>query len=781
MLKTHLTFIIRNLWKHKFYTLLNLTGLTIGIASAVIIFSYVHQQLQYDRFHVNHENIYRIITGNIGEESAWRGTPRPLGPALVREYPDFRESIRVDDLDLLVRAGEQSFHERKILAVDPSFFEMFSFQLLAGNPGTLLQSPDEVVLTQSSAAKYFGDENPIGQTLLVDEKREYRITGIVADPPVESHLQFSMLLQYEQHTRDHEGSWGSFNFSTYILGSTNVTQASLTDHLKSFIVRAPNGESRSFEYLNLQPLTDIHFQYIRGNYEPVYEYKFIYLLISVAVVILLIAAINYVNLSTALAPLRSREIGIKKVLGSGRGQLVRQFLAESFLQVALSLALVIGLLEFFLPWLNSFLQIQLDIRYFSGSTLQIFAGIFLIMGLMAGMYPAFFLSKYTPVDSLKSAIRSRGRSQSRNVLVTFQFSVAIFLIAGTLILQQQLHFMKNTDIGLDKEQIVNVALHTSRVWKQSEALKNELLQNPNILQASANSYSPGNSNWHQGVSWEGQTEDERTSMFIISGDKDFFHTFDIGILQGEEQIRNFTFDSRPAYVINRAGLEQIGWDNAVSKRFSIFGDLNQQLLGVMENFNFRSLHHQVQPMVYMIISGGQQISVKMTGNDIQGTLHFIEDTFRRFAPGLPFEYSFFDEAYEQLYRSETESARAILFFTILSIIIAAIGLLGLSSFVVMQRTREIGIRKVLGATSPNIVLLVTREFTVYVLIAMAIAIPAGYWALNSWLQNFAYHVSLSWWVFGLAGLAALLIAVLTVSSQALKAALLNPTETLRYE
>ena len=781
MLKNYFKIALRKIARQKMNTFITVGGLAIGIASAVFIFSFILNELSYDRFNKNQENIFRVVTGNIGEPDAWAGTPAPLGPTLRNSLPEVKEFVRMNLIESFVRADNKSFHEKKVLCADPSLFKVFSFQVIEGNVNNLLSDPNSVVISESTAIKYFGDKNPLGQILMLDEGNKYHVTGVFADVPKNSHLQFDMVLQFEKVFKSSLQSWGMYNYSTYLLTNSNIDEQVLLDKIRNVTVEF-RGQKNKLEGFNLQRLTEIHFQYIRGNYEPVYETQYIYILGSIAFFLLLLVCINYINMMTALAPTRAKEVGIKKVVGSDRYRLVSQLLAESFLHIFIAVAVAISLLEATTPLMNSILGEKVTINLLSAPVLLAFLGIILIVGILSAIYPALLISNYKPALILKGVLPGKKKSILRNVLVVLQFSIAIFFIISTLTSLRQLDLLKNKNLGMNKELIVNVSLPSKSLQNKSQELKNEFLKYSNILKASVNTFQMGDVNWHQSVYWEGQTDKEKTAMYIIAVDKDFFETYNIPFIQGEETTYNFASDSIFGFVLNQSALKEIGWQHAVGKNFGFFSDISKETaLGVVNDFNFRSLHHEIEPCVMFIYNMGNQISVKISSHDIPATLKYLETTFERFAPGVPFEYNFVDNAYYQLYNTERISSNAVLFFAILSIFIASMGLFGLVSFMVVQRTKEIGIRKVLGASVSQTMSLLLKEFVALVVLANIIIWPLAYYFMNKWLQDFAYRINMSWWVFALSGGIALLIALATVGFRAIKAATANPVKSLRYE
>lgn len=781
MLKNYLKISFRKIARQKLNSFITVGGLAVGIASAVFIFSFILNELSYDHFNKNQANIYRVILGNIGEPDAWAGTPAPLGPVLKNALPEIKEFVRMNLTESFVRADNESFHEKKVLYADPSLFSTFSFPVIKGDKNNLLTDPNSIVISKSAAKKYFGDKNPLGCMMKLNDKNEYHVTGVFADVPENSHLQFNMVLQFEKAYENNLKSWNTYNYITYLLTNSNIDKQALVHKVKNVVVEA-GGKEGKLDKFNLQQLSEIHFQYIRGNYEQVYDMEYIYILGSIAFFLLLLACINYINMTTAIAPTRAKEVGIKKVVGSDRYRLISQLLTESYLHIFIAVAISILLLGFAAPLMSDILGEKISIDYLSAPILFAFLGIILFVGILSGIYPALLISNYKPALILKGDLPGKKKSMVRNVLVVLQFCIAVFFIIGTLTSLQQLSLLKNKDLGMKKDLVVNVSLPSKNIQEKGKELKNEFLKYSNILNASVNTFQMGDVNWHQSVYWEGQTDKENTAMYIIGADKDFFATYGIPFVEGKETLQNFTAGGRYGFVLNQSALKEAGWENAVGKSFGFFSDLSKETaLGVVKDFNFRSLHHKIEPCIVFIYSIGNQISVKITNHDIPATLSYLETTFEKFAPGIPFEYSFVDDAYYQLYNAERISSNAVLFFAILSILIASMGLLGLVSFMVIQRTKEIGIRKVLGASASQTTNLILKEFVVLVVLANIIIYPIAYYFMNKWLQDFAYRIDINVWTFVIAGIVSLLITLTTVSFQAIKAATANPIESLRHE
>ncbi len=785
MLKNYLKIALRNIKRHKGYSLINIVGLAIGMACCILILLWVQDELSFDRFHENADDIYRVLQDiNFTDHSTtWTITQGPLGPSLKEDFPEIIDATRITDRGFRLTYDDKSYDERVGMA-DGSILKMFTFPLVKGDPVTALSDPLSIVLTEVMAAKYFGDEDPIGKTIKADNKWDFQVTGVMKNVPRNSHLQFDFLIPFIfgrelNYTVDH---WGNSSFRTYVQLPKGVPAQDVIQKISGYLFEKPTIEKDA--RLNLQPLTRIHL-YSNYEYDSAHgDITYVMLFSIIAFFILLIACVNFMNLATARSANRAKEIGMRKVAGAHKADIIRQFYGESILLAFIALLLATILVWLLLPAFNNLAakELSLDI---SGN-LSILLGLLCIAmmtGIISGSYPAFFLSTFQPVMALKRFRLSGSKgSVFRKTLVVFQFSLTILLIICTIGVYNQLDYMRNRKLGYDKEHMIYFGMRGD-IREKFETVKNELLQNPNILGVTASSNVPtygyyfSNSLWR----WEGQNPDEEILMRGVLIDLDYFKTFGMEIAEGRSFSKEFPTDTTEAIMVNEEAVKVMGMESPIGKRLSL-QDRNLKIIGVVKNYHFRPLRQEIEPLILLYYpSYCRVLFARLKSDEIPQTIGYIEDVWKRFAPGLPFNYNFLDEALDRLYRSEQRIGTLFRYFSILAILISCLGLLGLASFMAEQRTKEIGIRKVLGATVSNIVRLLSKEFTKWVIVANLFAWPVAYFALNKWLQTYAYKTNIALLSFILSGALALLIALVTVSYQSIKAALANPVDSLRYE
>jgi putative ABC transport system permease protein len=785
MLKNYLKIALRNIKRHKGYSLINIVGLAVGMACCILILLWVQDELSYDRFHENADDIYRVIQNiNFADHSTtWTITQGPLGPSLKEDFPEIINATRITDRGFRLTYDDKSYDEEVGMA-DGSLFEMFTFPLVKGDPATALSDPSSIVLTEEMAEKYFGDEDPIGKTIKADNQWDFQVTGVMRDVPRNSHLQFDFLIPFIfgrelNYTVDH---WGNSSFRTYVQLPKGAPVQEVISKISGYLIEKPTIEKDA--RLNLQPLTRIHL-YSNYEYDSVHgDITYVTLFSIIAFFILLIACINFMNLATARSGNRAKEIGMRKVAGAHKVDIIRQFYGESILLAFIALLLAVVFVWLLLPVFNNLAAKELSLNI--TGNLSILMGLLciaILSGIISGSYPAFFLSAFQPVMVLKG-FRLSGLKGSifRKTLVIFQFSLTILLIICTIGVYNQLDYMRNRKLGYDKEHMIYLRMRGD-IREKFDSVKNELLQNPNILGVTASSNVPtsgyyfSNSLWR----WDGQNPDEEILMRAVLVDFDYFKTFGMEIAEGRSFSKEFPTDATEAIMVNEEAVKAMGMESPLGKRLSLQDD-NFKIIGVVKNYHFRSLRQEIGPLILLYYPKYCRVLfAKLKSDQTPQTIGYIEDIWKRFAPGYPFNYRFLDEALDRLYRSEQRIGTLFRYFSILAILISCLGLLGLASFMAEQRTKEIGIRKVLGATAPNIVALLSKEFTKWVIVANIIAWPVAYFALNKWLQSYAYKTNVAFWSFILSGVIALLIALLTVSYQSIKAALANPVDSLRYE
>jgi putative ABC transport system permease protein len=786
MIKNHIKVALRNTIRHKGYSFINIAGLAIGMACCIVLFLYIQNELSFDRFHKNSDRIYRVISQNEGDGkvSQFAKTPAPLAPALVNDFPEIERTVRLGKNGFFVTFQNKRFNETIIFA-DPEIFSVFSFPLTAGDPKTALTDPHSLVISEKAAEKYFGKEDPLGKVLRLESWQDFKITGILKNIPENSHLKFDFLGRFEDYAARDFDQWGISNYYTYVLVSNTFSQKAYKEKLPAFIEKYVGSDAR-YVYKRrfpLQAMTRIHLHSsLRGEISPNNDIRNITIFSIIALFILLIACFNYMNLSTARYTIRTKEVGLRKVIGATKIQLVRQFMGETFVLTFISLFLTLGLAELFLPLFKHLSGKDLMLDWFHNPILILFVAVILLfVSIVSGIYPSFFISGFQPSRALKGQVRTKSHVPLlRQALVISQFAVSITFIITTTLIISQLNYMKNKKLGFEKEHIVVIPLQDSEVLKNVENMKRELSSNPSVLSVCASSYFPGRRLWYQNYWYEGAPDNTYPMMHWIAVDYDFIDTFQIEILEGRNFSREFHGDSRNSYLLNETAVREIGWESPIGKQFGIIE--RGPVIGVVKDFHFFSLHQKIEPLALLIYPEGlDYLVVRISPDAVPDTLAFLGRTWNEFSGTQPFEYSFLDEDYDNLYKAETRLTKIFGYVTLLSIFIACLGLFGLASFMIERKTKEIGIRKVLGASVSNLFLTLSREFVKCVLVANIIAWPLGYFIMSQWLQNFAYRISIGVWVFLAAMGAALFIALLTVSYQTIRAAVADPVNVLRYE
>jgi len=790
MFKNYLKTALRNLIKNKVYSLITVSGLVIGMTCFIIISLFIRYELSYDSFHRKAGRIYRL--GQFEEGKPFSGAPASLGPAFVRDFKEVVDCVRISEtsynvLKINIRYGQKSFYESRFFMADPSIFNVFTFPLLKGDPGTVLSDPNSVVITEAMAKKYFGNEEPLGKTLIYDNRFSFTVSGVAEEVPLNSHFHFDFLVSFENLGRflgdSYLTNWSASNFVTYFLLEENASHEVLLQKAVSNAKKYPLRETY-FKRLFLEPLREIHLAANRKDFEPAFDKKYIYLIGSAGLIILFIACINFINLSTARSAKRAKEVSLRKVVGAKRSQLVKQFLSESLLMslIALTGALILSVIV--LHWVNSLAGSKIEFSYFSIDLIIILTVTFLIVGIASGSYPALIVSAFQPATVLKGAGRAGKNSPfMRKLLVVLQFTMSVILIIGTLIMRDQIEYLKNKELGWNRKHVFNIQIYEEEVRRNYEVLKSEFLKLPGVTGTSASVFRPNKLRFRHGARWEGKRGNETTWVWVLYVDHDFIKTFDIDIIDGRDFSRDISTDEKGPYILNEAAVKKIGRESPLGKKFTAFGDEGiGPIIGVVRDFHFRSLHHGIEPiLLYINPERFEFLSVRINSVNLSETLDNIENIWEEVLPGKPFNYYFIGEDYDNLYRSETVMSRVIGCFTMLSIFIACLGLLGLAAFMAEQRTKEIGIRKVLGASVSSVILMLSKQYLKWVVIANLIAWPLAYFIVDSWLQNFTYRISVSIWTFFLSGILSMVITFLTVSYQLARAAKTNPVETLQYE
>jgi putative ABC transport system permease protein len=799
MFKNYMKIAVRNLLKHKAYSFINILGLAVGIAASVLIFLYVRDESSFDRFHAKADRIYRVTAdwSNKGDSRIHQlGTPSVLARTIRDKYPQAESVTQLCGPlgDIFLKYRDNNLKETDVYLAEPSFFEIFTFPLASGDARTALKDPNTVVLSQALAAKLFGKEDALGKTVQIQvmgAEKPYLITGVAENVPLNSHFRFELLVSMTSYFKGNETGWTSNNFSTYLLLRNGVTQKLMEDKLVELeMTYLAAGRPHQPWIWTLEPITRIHLDsdLATGN-QPNGSAAYVKLFGLVAVLVLLIAGINFVNLSTARSAKRAREVGIRKTVGSLRSQLIGQFLGESILLSFLSLFLAVGIIQLALPFYRNLTGKALALPYF-GNPLVIPAllGLALAVGFLAGLYPAFFLSSFKNADVLKgSPLAGKGRRPLllRHGLVVFQFAMSVLLILGSLVISGQLEFIKNRRLGFDKDQTLIV--HNAEVLgTQIDSYKEKLKQNSAVLGVTAARSIPGQGTVNWGIGMEGVGRERPLNMNFLSCDQDFVDVLNIKMAQGRFLSRDFSSDNQ-AVVINKKAAEYLGVPDPIGKKLQIWSTRKAYtIIGIMDNVHFESLHRDVRPMGYLLpeaINSTRRpyLFVKVNTPKMTELLPYLRKSWDSLSPGLPFEFGFLDERVNSLYENDIRAGKIVSLFSFLAIFVSCLGLFGLAAFVTEQRTKEIGIRKVLGAKLSNIIWILTGQFLKWVVVATLLAWPVGYWMAGRWLQGFAFRTPLSVGVFLSSGLAAVAIAVFSVSSQVIKAAQTDPAKSLKYE
>ncbi|MCE7053107.1 ABC transporter permease [Algoriphagus sp. AGSA1] len=804
MWKNYLKIAYRNLLKKKVYSFINIIGLGIGMACCVLIFMFVQDELSYDTYHEKGDRIFRVIHGAAQENvepdlsTFWVWGNAPIGPALQLDFPEIEKVVQFSGrADILFTVGEETQQEDGVFFMDSTVFDVFSWELLEGDPKTALVAPFSVVLTESTARKYFGNEEALGKTMKGSEAAgrsnpgDYTVTGIMKDLPSNSHFKFNTLLSlstFKQSRPDVFDAWGYVDTYTYFLVNDQFDKANFDARVPDFIERR-NGDNGYGYTIAIEPLKNV---YLRtdalrqpgdtGSLSNIYVFSIIGLFI------LAIAMINFMNLSTARSMERAKEVGIRKSIGADRRSLIFQFLGESLIIVVLAAVVGIILTTIAMPLMNDMTGKVFEIsRIVNWQTIPAFLVIMLVIGLLAGSYPALVLSGFRPVMILKGINKSDARGVNfRKGLVVFQFSLSIALIAGTIIVYTQMSHLLDKDMGFDKEHMVVVDYnYDEQVNNVSSSLESELEKNPAILSVAFSRSVPGSHFPNAYTTLEtldGEMVGQAQPVFQVG--LDFIDHYGLELVAGRSYSRDYPSDSTSALVINEAAARQYGYSNPadiIGKKFDQWGRAGE-VIGVVKDFNYISLHNTVEALTLPFEAyASRYMSLKVTGEDLPATLSQIEGVWKQLAPHRPFIYSFLDEDFNKQYESDFRFRQIFTAFSVLAILIACLGLLGLATYTAEQRTKEIGIRKVLGANIGSIVGLLSKDFIKLVLIAIVIATPLAWYAMNKWLEGFAYQVSIHWWIFLVSGVLAVIVALVTISFQSVKAALMNPVNSLKSE
>jgi putative ABC transport system permease protein len=811
MLFNYIKIALRNLLKYKSFSIINIMGLAVGVAGCILIMLFVLSELSYDRYHKKADRIYRVgLDAIVGSnEVAGAVTPPVMAETLVRDFPEVIAATRIYQIgmgsDRTVRYNEKTFKEERWCAVDSNFFEVFTFTFVHGNPGEALNKPNTVVITRSMANKYFGNEDPLEKFISADNDN-YLVTGVIEDMPQNSHFHFDFLSSFCTYEASRRTEWLNNNLFTYFLVEKGISRENLAEKVNGMVktyvgpeletalgipFEKAFGDNGYYKFF-IQPLLEIHlFSDYDYELEPGGNITYVYLFSIIAFGILILACINFMNLSTARSVNRSKEVGIRKTLGSSFQQLVKQFISETILLSLLAVIIALILVMLLLPYFNILSDKNLTIDLLGQAwIIPVLILLPVIVGTIAGIYPAFVLSSFNPVSVLKANnyISPKGGKILRSGLVVFQFSVSIVLIVGTMVVYNQLEYIQNKNLGFNKEQILVLSI-PREFGTMTNSFKEELLGSASIIKASKSSNVFGEGFSATAYRREGSLGNENHILWRLRTDTDFADTYILTMAAGRYFSREFRSDSS-AVVLNEAAAKTLGFEgDAVGKRILRIGSdadnpVYHDVIGVVKDFHFQSLHTEIRPLLFEMYgenATGRYLSVKLASGNISRSLADTEKIWKGFMPNQEFEYEFFDKRFGKLYDAEVRTGKIFTTFTVLAIFIACLGLFGLAAFTAEQKTKEIGIRKTLGATVPGIIFLLSIQFLKWILIAAFIAVPIAYYLMYSWLQNFMYRVDISFSTFIFAGVLIVIIAFITISRQAIKAATANPADSLHYE
>lgn len=791
MFQNNIKISLRHMARNQGYTFINIFGLTVGIAVCLLIFMWVNDELSYDRFHAKADRTYRALWEARFGENEWKipNVPMPLGPTLASEFPEVETVTRFVHGGYTLKQAETYVREQNGVFVDPEFFDVFSVEPLAGDPQQGLQQPNTIVLTENMAQRYFGDADPIGQSLERNDGQLLEVVGLVRGFPAQSHLQFDFMVSSDvlPHLEQRREQWGSATVLTYFTllpgSDPDQLQQKLQAYVDKNVVDAESTEGNNYTKFPFQALTEIHLgEQLDGDVSQSGSMTSVWLFGIIAVFILLLACINFTNLTTARSVIRAQEVAVRKVLGSRRRQLIAQFFTEAVLYIGFGFLLALVLTTLVLPAFNAFAGKQLEIEtLFTPTFLVAMLGFGALTTLITGIIPATILSSFTPAKILKDKVATlKGGSWQREGLVVMQFAISAGLIIGTLIVRNQLNFLHEKQLGFDQEHMLVIKRATA-LRNNYEAFQDQLRRLPGVVEVATAQGLPGDEFDSSFFVPEQPSNYEATSLTYSFVNADFLDALKIKVVAGRDFSTDMLTDSS-ACLINKAAAEKLGWDEPLGKTLSYGGYDERRIIGVVEDYSFRSLHHEVEPIVLLLSKWKlPKMAIRLRPGNVEAQVAAIQALWQDLAPQAPLEYSFLDQDFQQLYQSETRMAQVFGIFSLLAVFIACLGLFGLAAFLTQQRTKEIGIRKILGASTASLVGLLSKDFLKLVIIALIIASPLAWYLMNAWLEDFAYRIDIQWWVFVLAAVLAMGIAFLTVSFQSVKAAWTDPVESLRSE
>jgi putative ABC transport system permease protein len=790
MLQHYFKTATRMLLKHKVYSLINISGLSIGLACSILILLFVKNELSFDHFHVDKDNIYRvnIIEEQSGEMTSSAITTGAVGPSMIEEFPEVKAMVRLSNPDEgFFTWQNKHFFTSLVSHADSSFFGIFSFKLLSGNPETALAEPNTVVLSRKLAGQIFGERNPVGEFIRFNNKENLFVTGVAENPPVNSTLQFNALISFSSlYNRpdvflDWDGGW---NYITFVKLLENVNLKTFETKFPDFLEKHINYKYKPIGitlYLMIQPLKDLH---LRSNLDYDLDNRgnlpMIYIFTAIAIFILIIACINFMNLATARSMKRAKEVGLRKVVGAEKNQIIRQFLGESITTSLIALVGAIILIEIFQPEFNRLVNTELHL--FKSENIGFISGILILtlgVGLLAGSYPSFFMASYQPVKIIKGDFNVRsGKPVLRNILVVFQFFISSALILFTLLVFSQMKYISNKNLGYNKENVIYLNLHDPQAREKIEILKAEFRNIPGVISTGASTGMPGYGLTSNGYFPEGYKEP--MMIHALDMDFDFLEVMKIPVVEGRNFSKEYATDA-DAFLINETLAKKLGWDDPIGKK--IMRDGEHKVIGVIHDFHFSTLHTKIEPLLITMKpwDGFYHLAIRLSPGNLNSTLTAIEKKWNEILPNQPYSHIFLDSDVENAYAAENNTRETFLYFSLLAILIACLGLFGLANYSGEQKRKEIGIRKVYGASSGNILTLLSSDYTKWVILANILAWPLAYWAMDKWLQLFEYRTSIGAWIFILTFCITSVISIVTVIYQVIHAARANPVDTIKYE
>ena len=802
MIKNYFKIAWRSLSKQKGFSFINIFGLATGMACSLLIFLFVKDETSYDRFHHDAGQIYRVVKDFVNDDGSRlpdATTPPALAPAMQKDIPEVAITTRVFPgwgANFLIKYGDKKINEDKLYRVDSSFFDVFTFPFVHGNAKDAFKEVQSIVLTESSAKRYFGNDNPVGKTLQIDRLGNLMVTGVIKDVPHASHFHFDFLISTRKFGGNIDADWGFYNFYTYAKLKPNSNITAFTKKVQD-VYKSNTTDGANIFYV--QPLTDIHLtSNLKWELEPNSDKLYVYVFTIIGIFILLIAGINYVNLATAKASVRAKEIGVRKVTGALRSSLIGQFLVESVITCLLAAVLAVIFAQLLLPVANALTLKQLTVIGNPRVLGYMLVGV-LLLGMIAGFFPAIYLSSFKPIAVLKGLkVSEKGTLSLRKTLVVVQFTISIVLIIGVLIISQQMRYLQSAKLGLNKEQVMVVKNADAMTAAERNVFQSTLLQIQEVKKVATSDGVVGGQNWTNSMSVKGSQNSQLVNFLTVS--YDFLDVLGIEMKEGRSFSSQFPADTLNngtpggpleqtigSIILNETAVKDLGVTApAVGKQILWDSDADTMyyvtIVGVAKDFHFTSLRNEIKPFAFVNNSNrAANFTIKLSIDNVQSSLAQIENTWKKFLAERAFEYYFLDETYAKLYQSEERFQKVFISLVILGIIIACLGLLGLATFAAQQRVKEIGVRKVLGASVPHVVALLSKDFLKLVLIALVLAIPIAWYLMNEWLKDFAYRVNIEWWIFIVAAIIAVIIAFITISTQAIKAAIANPVKSLRTE